>query len=548
MRGDAERGRRGRGADGGRERRSGGRGRATTRDAAATATRDDARDDDASLDRRYGTYVAPEVALGDAAVRLPTPRRESRRDGAYKTVQATQRLTDGERETVRLFNNAKASVVYITNVAVRRDAFTLDLTEQPQGAGSGIVWDDKGHIVTNYHVIDKANQLKVSFLPNKGGVQNQKTYDAAIVGFDDDKDIAVLQVNDPAALREMKPLVIGTSGDSMVGQRVYAIGNPFGLDHTLTTGIISGLGREIQSGNTGRPIDGIIQTDAAINPGNSGGPLLNSSGQLIGINTAIYSASGTSSGVGFALPSDMVSGIVDQIIRYGRVTRPILGVSFAPDGALDQLGLGGVLVLDARAGGPAARAGVRSTTRDESGRLILGDIIIELAGEQIQDSSDLYRTLDKLSVGANRRRDAPARRRQSLRARHPRRRRGHETSDRVHDRDPAAHQEVSQLAVLGVLAVSLPRILSFFLSFFRALRAFALFFAPLRLRRVVPPPGSTRFCGKVLVVESSSRVRAARCPTRWPRAAGDPARARRRPRRSAPRAPDGATCARSRAT
>lgn len=371
-----------------------------TRTTATTTTTNDARDDDASApEGRYRTYIAPDVPLGDAAVRLPMPAREAKRDGAYKTVQATQRLTDGERETVRLFNNAKASVVYITNVAVRRDAFTLDLTEQPQGAGSGIVWDDKGHIVTNYHVIDKANQLKVSFLPNKGGVQNQKTYDAAIVGFDDDKDIAVLQVNDPEALREMKPLVIGTSGDSMVGQRVFAIGNPFGLDHTLTTGIISGLGREIQSGNTGRPIDGIIQTDAAINPGNSGGPLLNSSGQLIGINTAIYSASGTSSGVGFALPSDMVSGIVDQIIRYGRVTRPILGVSFAPDGALDQLGLGGVLVLDARAGGPAARAGVRSTTRDESGRLILGDIIIELAGEQIQDSSDLYRTLDKLSVG-----------------------------------------------------------------------------------------------------------------------------------------------------
>ena len=139
----------------------------------------------------------------------------------------------------------------------------------------------------------------------------------------------MLKVSDPEALREMKPLTIGTSGDAMVGQRVFAIGNPFGLDHTLTTGIISGLGREIQSGNTGRPIDGIIQTDAAINPGNSGGPLLNSGGQLIGVNTAIYSASGTSSGVGFALPSDMVSGIVDQLIRFGRVTRPILGVSFA---------------------------------------------------------------------------------------------------------------------------------------------------------------------------------------------------------------------------
>jgi S1-C subfamily serine protease len=360
-------------------------------------TRDDEKEyenDDAWRSRQ-----APEVTLRDGAVDLPTPARLVERDGTYTTRQASQRLTASERETVHLFNDAKSSVVYITNVAVRRDAFTLNLTETPQGAGSGIVWDDKGHLVTNYHVIAGANQLKVSFLPRKGGVQNQKVYDAAIVGYDDDKDIAVLKVSDPEALREMKPLTIGTSGDAMVGQRVFAIGNPFGLDHTLTTGIISGLGREIQSGNTGRPIDGIIQTDAAINPGNSGGPLLNSGGQLIGVNTAIYSASGTSSGVGFALPSDMVSGIVDQLIRFGRVTRPILGVSFAPDGALDQLGLGGVLVLDARAGGPADRAGVRSTTRDESGRLILGDIIVELAGYPINDSSDLFRALDKLSVG-----------------------------------------------------------------------------------------------------------------------------------------------------
>ena len=342
---------------------------------------------------------APQIDLRDGPVDVPTPKRFVERDGTYTTRQSAQRLTAGERETVNLFNNAKSSVVYITNVAVRRDAFTLNLTETPQGAGSGIVWDDRGHVVTNYHVIAGANQLKVSFLPGKGGLQNQKVYDAAIVGYDDDKDIAVLKVSDPEALGEMKPLTIGTSGDAMVGQRVFAIGNPFGLDHTLTTGIISGLGREIQSGNTGRPIDGIIQTDAAINPGNSGGPLLNSSGQLIGVNTAIYSASGTSSGVGFALPSDMVSGIVDQLIRFGRVTRPILGVSFAPDGALDQLGLGGVLVLDARAGGPADRAGVRSTTRDETGRLILGDIIVELAGYPINDSSDLFRALDKLSVG-----------------------------------------------------------------------------------------------------------------------------------------------------
>mmetsp|Transcript_41751 Transcript_41751/g.67065 ORF Transcript_41751/g.67065 Transcript_41751/m.67065 type:complete len:279 (-) Transcript_41751:1711-2547(-) len=197
----------------------------------------------------------------------------------------------------------------------------------------------------------------------------------------------------------MRPLPIGTSSDLLVGQRVYAIGNPFGLDHTLTTGVISGLGREIQSGNTGRPIDGIIQTDAAINPGNSGGPLLDSSGRLIGINTAIYSTSGSSSGVGFALPSDMVSGIVDQIIRFGRVTRPIMGITFAPDAAVEQLGLGGVLVLDAREAGPAWRAGVKATSRDESGRLILGDVIVELDGNLIKNSSDLYRTLDKLNVG-----------------------------------------------------------------------------------------------------------------------------------------------------
>ena len=317
-------------------------------------------------------------------------------DAGYKTTQVSQKLTAGERETIELFNKAKGSVVYITNVAVRRDAYTLNLTETPQGAGSGIVWDTKGHIVTNYHVIDKANALKVTIGTD---IATQKVYDANVVGFDDDKDIAVLELLDPEARRDAKPLTIGRSSEASVGQRVFAIGNPFGLDHTLTTGVISGLGREIQSGNTGRPIDGIIQTDAAINPGNSGGPLINSSGQLIGINTAIYSASGTSSGVGFALPSDMVSGIVDQLIRFGRVTRPILGISFAPDGALDQLGLGGVLVLDAREGGPAWRAGVRSTSRDESGRLILGDIIIELAGEQIQDSSDLYRTLDKLTVG-----------------------------------------------------------------------------------------------------------------------------------------------------
>ena len=358
-------------------------------------------------------FIPPAMATANPTFKTGVPGSSTPSTSPSST--SSRYLTAEEQATINLFQKNTPSVVYITNLAQRRDVFTLNITESPRGAGSGIVWDSNGHVVTNYHVIDGANELRVTF-------QDQSVYPATVVGFDEDKDIAVLQVDFKRAVKDpnsnpnvlptstttattstsepvMRPLPIGTSSDLMVGQRVYAIGNPFGLDHTLTTGVISGLGREIQSGNTGRPIDGIIQTDAAINPGNSGGPLLDSSGRLIGINTAIYSTSGSSSGVGFALPSDMVSGIVDQIIRFGRVTRPILGITFAPDAAVEQLGLGGVLVLDARESGPAWRAGVKATTRDESGRLILGDVIVELAGNLIKDSTDLYRTLDKLNVG-----------------------------------------------------------------------------------------------------------------------------------------------------
>jgi len=184
-----------------------------------------------------------------------------------------------------------------------------------------------------------------------------------------------------------------------VGQKVFAIGNPFGLDHTLTTGVISGLRREISSASTGRPIQDVIQTDAAINPGNSGGPLLDSSGNLIGINTAIYSPSGASSGVGFSIPVDTVSGIVEQIIKYGKVTRPVLGISFAPEQSVEQLGVSGVLVLDAPPNGPAGKAGLKATTRDTFGRLVLGDVITSMNGKKISNGSDLYKILDRCKVG-----------------------------------------------------------------------------------------------------------------------------------------------------
>mmetsp|Transcript_19593 Transcript_19593/g.32915 ORF Transcript_19593/g.32915 Transcript_19593/m.32915 type:complete len:461 (-) Transcript_19593:371-1753(-) len=300
------------------------------------------------------------------------------------------KLTPAEISTVNLFKENTPSVVYVTNLAVRRDQFTLDIINYPQGTGSGFVWDADGHIVTNFHVIRGASNLQVTF-------QDQSVFPARVVGFDEDKDVAVLQTDAPKDT--LKPIKFGKSESLQVGQSVYAIGNPFGLDHTLTTGIISGLNREIASSNSGRPIQNVIQTDAAINPGNSGGPLLNSSGSLIGINTAIYSGSGTSSGVGFAIPSDTVVGIVDQIIKFGRVTRPVIGISFAPDVSVEQLGLTGVLVLDATPGGPASRAGVISTKRDQYGRLMLGDIITGINNEPIKNSSDLFRVLDKCKVG-----------------------------------------------------------------------------------------------------------------------------------------------------
>ncbi|CAH9083418.1 unnamed protein product [Cuscuta europaea] len=305
-------------------------------------------------------------------------------------VTSPRKLQTDELATVRLFQENTPSVVYITNLAARQDVFTLNVFEVPQGSGSGFVWDKDGHIVTNYHVIRGASDLRVT-------LSDQSTHDAKVVGFDQDKDVAVLRIDAPED--KLRPIPIGVSADLLVGQKVFAIGNPFGLDHTLTTGVISGLRREINSAATGRPIQDVIQTDAAINPGNSGGPLLDSSGNLIGINTAIYSPSGASSGVGFSIPVDTVSGIVDQLVRYGKVTRPILGVKFAPDQSVEQLGVSGVLVLDAPPNGPAGKAGLLATKRDGFGRLVLGDIITSINGKKVSNGSDLYRILDQCKVG-----------------------------------------------------------------------------------------------------------------------------------------------------
>ncbi len=306
-----------------------------------------------------------------------------------RAVTARGDLAADEQATIVLFRQASPSVVYITSLALQRDIFSLNMFEIPQGTGSGFIWDQKGHIITNFHVIQDASGARVT-------LADQSVWDAQLVGVAPDQDLAVLYV--PAAKNRLRPLAIGTSNNLLVGQKVFAIGNPFGLDQTLTTGIISALGREIKS-VTGRIIAGVIQTDAAINPGNSGGPLLDSAGRLIGVNTAIYSPSGGSAGIGFAVPVDTVNRVIPQIIRHGRVIRPGLGIRTANDTTTRRLDLPGVLIIQVNKGSAAATAGLRSTRRDARGRLVLGDVIIHIEDDRVQSSDDLMTILDKYQVG-----------------------------------------------------------------------------------------------------------------------------------------------------
>jgi S1-C subfamily serine protease len=298
-------------------------------------------------------------------------------------------LSEAERSTVELFANASPSVVFITKLAVRVDPFRRNAMAFPEGTGSGFVWDASGHVVTNYHVIAGADAARVT-------LGDASVWDASLVGAYPEKDIAVLRIRAPAD--QLRPLPVGTSADLQVGQHVFAIGNPFGLDHTLSSGVISGLGREIMSIGQ-RPIQGVIQTDAAINPGNSGGPLLDSAGRLIGVNTAIYSPSGASAGVGFAVPVDTVRRVVTQLVTTGRVERAGLGVQLDEGTLARRLGLRGLLVLGVIEGSGAAQAGLIPSRRDPTtGSLILGDVIVAIDAEPVADSLDLYRILDRREV------------------------------------------------------------------------------------------------------------------------------------------------------
>ena len=338
--------------------------------------------------RRTGRALGA-TALLAAALLLPGAV-ESRADAPARPITPRGPLAPDEQANIELFRKSSASVVHITSIGVQRDLFSMNVQQVPRGTGTGFVWDERGHIVTNFHVIQGANGARVT-------LADQSTFDATLVGAFPDRDLAVLHIEVPR--NKLPPITLGSSRDLVVGQRVYAIGNPFGLDQTLTTGIVSALNREIESFNQ-RTIRGVIQTDAAINPGNSGGPLLDSAGRLIGVNTQIASPSGASAGIGFAIPVDEVNRIVPRLIRDGRFVRPALGIGAGGQGLRRALNLPkGVALVQVTPGGPAARAGLLPFRRNNRGEIIAGDVITAINDDPVADMDEMLAKLERRQPG-----------------------------------------------------------------------------------------------------------------------------------------------------
>ncbi len=307
-----------------------------------------------------------------------------------RAIVARGDLSAGEQANIEVFQRVSPSVVNIASVEHLSGLFSRRVMEVPRGTGTGFIWDANGHVVTNFHVIQGGTSVRVT-------LADQTTHPAEVIGVFPDRDLAVLRIDASAA--QLPPIMVGTSSDLRVGQSVYAIGNPFGLDQTLTTGIVSALDREIDS-ITRRPIRGVIQTDAAINPGNSGGPLLDSAGRLIGVNTAIYSPSGANAGIGFAIPVDEVNRVVPRLIRDGRLVRPTLGISGAPPDLNQALGLPpGVAIVALEPGGAAERAGLQAFRRERSGAIVAGDIITAIDDQPVTSFDTLLDQLERHQPG-----------------------------------------------------------------------------------------------------------------------------------------------------
>jgi S1-C subfamily serine protease len=297
---------------------------------------------------------------------------------------------EDERNTVGVFREVAPSTVFVTQKQIVVDRLWGTESEVPAGSGSGFLWDTAGHVVTNFHVVNGARSLTVT-------LQGDKTFNAAVVGVEPRKDIAVLKIDAPS--EQLVPIRVPQGHEPLeVGQKAIAIGNPFGLDHTLTTGVISAIGRQVD-GIGGVTIRDMVQTDAAINPGNSGGPLLDSGGQLIGMNTMIFSKSGTSAGIGFAVPVAVIARVVPQLIKSGKVEQVGLGINIDPSQRIERrYGIKGVVVLGLAPGGAAERAGMHGV-KDSFRGVTLGDVIVAIDGKPVPDYDGLYNALDGRHAG-----------------------------------------------------------------------------------------------------------------------------------------------------
>lgn len=334
------------------------------------------------LSRSLLSALVAVALMGSALAKEPAPRK----------VVPRAALGSEESATIGIFRKASSSVVYITTLDKVINLWTMNVKEVPRGTGSGFIWDEQGHIVTNYHVVAGAKGAQVRLADQRG-------YAAELVGASPDHDLAVLRIK--VSGQKPAPLPLGSSGDLQVGQRVLAIGNPFGFDHTLTTGVISALNRSID-GEDGNAIHRLIQIDAAINPGNSGGPLLDSAGRLIGVNTAIYSPSGASAGIGFAVPADTVNRVVPELIAFGYYRRPVAGFNVIDRVSivvLQQMGVKGVLLLDVTPGSPAAQAGLRGSRVSRDGTVVAGDVLQSIDGTPVSKSADIDRILSGKRIG-----------------------------------------------------------------------------------------------------------------------------------------------------
>lgn len=301
-----------------------------------------------------------------------------------RSITPRGELANFEKTAIDLFQKISPSVAYIYPLKQSLDFRGRRQTRR--STGSGFVWDQAGHVITNYHVIQGADQVFVRF--DTGSAAR-----AQVIGSSPDHDLAVLRVSVPAS--ELSPIPVGRSSNLRIGQSVFAIGNPFGLSRTLTTGIVSALGRDLPT-QSGREISGVIQTDAAINPGNSGGPLLDSAGRLIGVNTAIASPTGASSGIGFAVPVDTVNRIVPQLIKNGRAVRPGLGIRVASEEFAAREGIQGVIIIGLLPGGSADRAGLRGINQATGA---LGDIIVAVDDKPVRNISQLSSALESIGIG-----------------------------------------------------------------------------------------------------------------------------------------------------